>query len=900
MSRVHEPAKPSLAPGRALARSSARRSPEHAHSPAVASRVGRFEGAAAPATAMASALPEPLKTTLEAMSRLSLADVRVHRDSPSPALMSSVAFADGNDIHLAPGEERHLPHEAWHVVQQKQGRVRATGQYRGVGVNDDRALEREADTMAARAAEVAPPFGQAAGPALPGVPTGGSAAVQRRISSGEDQATIEARRGLLSPEAGALFDAVNAGGSYTLDDAITLAEELAMLSVEERNRCFELRESTALSLRQAIDQVRRQRMEIGAAADGVEADAEAGDGGAREARHEWAGNEEESEAEGGNAAGDPAIPPEFGDLLDGVELSLPGMSLRRGRMTGEQRIGLGAYLRTMGLPRYRRIERQRAVLDATRDRLDEELRDSNPDPRLLEALGWAVEALAFSPVGGSGGAGSLSVVRDEGRIRIRRRAGWEAHVDEALGRPRPGQHRRHIIAWHTIRQAVENVINRLVAADPEMSDRIVAGLEDFLRANAPAEQADEEMEESAERDPLLSVLERVLSTLNSNPGNLWLGEGYENSLINTFQHMMRGWAEAVLATAREEGGDSAAAGLIDRLGQFEARSMASGNARYRIVSESVLEFVRARIAVVGHDPGAMAAVLRKAADQFEVDYHFIFSGRSPHAGPRISAEVLRLAGRLLSWAEEDGAELDEGPEGEAAPDRLLAEFEAALDGFMAVPTYRRAGKGADDGSTSSSASGGERGEILLPEGAAMTIDADVENRPAAGPSRQSASSRPAPGPLKRKRSDESAETSNEGQRRPKAPVPVPDRIDGVGSIENVSGRGMDCMIRAVLLSAGNVSGPGFEPQVDRVRDFLVESGAVVRGEMLDATGPSGQLMMNALEHNGLLNGHSGLIVHYRHPATGALVQELAVAGAAPIHIWFSAAHFRAIIPHAGP
>jgi len=31
------------------------------------------------------------------------------------------AYADGSDIHLAPGKERHLGHELAHVVQQKQG-----------------------------------------------------------------------------------------------------------------------------------------------------------------------------------------------------------------------------------------------------------------------------------------------------------------------------------------------------------------------------------------------------------------------------------------------------------------------------------------------------------------------------------------------------------------------------------------------------------------------------------------------------------------------------------------------------------------------------------------------------------------------------------------------------------
>jgi hypothetical protein len=45
-----------------------------------------------------------------------------------------------------------LPHEAWHLVQQAQGRVRPTMQMKGgVPVNDDAALEREADVMGERA-----------------------------------------------------------------------------------------------------------------------------------------------------------------------------------------------------------------------------------------------------------------------------------------------------------------------------------------------------------------------------------------------------------------------------------------------------------------------------------------------------------------------------------------------------------------------------------------------------------------------------------------------------------------------------------------------------------------------------------------------------------------------------
>jgi hypothetical protein len=79
-------------------------------------------------------------------------DVRVHRNSPEPAKLGALAYAQGSDIHLGPGHDQHLPHEAWHVVQQKQGRVPPTAQLKaGISVNGDQALEREADTMGARA-----------------------------------------------------------------------------------------------------------------------------------------------------------------------------------------------------------------------------------------------------------------------------------------------------------------------------------------------------------------------------------------------------------------------------------------------------------------------------------------------------------------------------------------------------------------------------------------------------------------------------------------------------------------------------------------------------------------------------------------------------------------------------
>lgn len=105
-----------------------------------------------------NALPPHVRRGIEGLGGVSLDDVRVHYRSPEPARVDAQAFTRGNVIHVAPGAEHHLAHEAWHVVQQRKGRVRATARTAtGQPLNDDEALEREADVMAKRA--VARPTG---------------------------------------------------------------------------------------------------------------------------------------------------------------------------------------------------------------------------------------------------------------------------------------------------------------------------------------------------------------------------------------------------------------------------------------------------------------------------------------------------------------------------------------------------------------------------------------------------------------------------------------------------------------------------------------------------------------------------------------------------------------------
>lgn len=99
-------------------------------------------------------LPDTLKAGVESLSGEDLSGVRVHRNSSEPAQLNALAYARGDDIHVAAGQEQHLAHEAWHVVQQRQGRVQPTSQLQGVDINDDVGLEAEADRMGSKALQM--------------------------------------------------------------------------------------------------------------------------------------------------------------------------------------------------------------------------------------------------------------------------------------------------------------------------------------------------------------------------------------------------------------------------------------------------------------------------------------------------------------------------------------------------------------------------------------------------------------------------------------------------------------------------------------------------------------------------------------------------------------------------
>lgn len=120
------------------------------------SRHGKATECAKKVAGEVPSLPDGVKRGVEALAGFSLDNVVVHHSGPESGKLVAKAFAGGAQIHLAPGQEQHQPHEAWHVVQQQPGRVQPSGkmvgqQADGPSINDDPGLENEADIMGARA-----------------------------------------------------------------------------------------------------------------------------------------------------------------------------------------------------------------------------------------------------------------------------------------------------------------------------------------------------------------------------------------------------------------------------------------------------------------------------------------------------------------------------------------------------------------------------------------------------------------------------------------------------------------------------------------------------------------------------------------------------------------------------
>jgi hypothetical protein len=156
-----------------------------------AERLVDSRSAPQPRASSPTGLPGKLKAGVENLSGVSMEGVKVHYDSAKPAALNALAYTQGSDIHVAPGQERHLPHEAWHVVQQAQGRVKPTLQMKDEAVNDEAGLESEADAMGARALAGGAGGGPVPLPAAGGRRSGGGAPIQPKVADGGEAALAQ-------------------------------------------------------------------------------------------------------------------------------------------------------------------------------------------------------------------------------------------------------------------------------------------------------------------------------------------------------------------------------------------------------------------------------------------------------------------------------------------------------------------------------------------------------------------------------------------------------------------------------------------------------------------------------------------------------------------------------------
>lgn len=129
-------------------------------------------------------LPGSIAGDMERAFDADFSGLRVHPSSPAAAQLGAEALTVDGHVHFAPGQfQPHthsgrslVGHELAHVVQQQGGGVDAQVLYKGVGLNTDATLERQADEAGERAAR-----GEPAGlSSSPGAQAGGGA-VQAKL-----------------------------------------------------------------------------------------------------------------------------------------------------------------------------------------------------------------------------------------------------------------------------------------------------------------------------------------------------------------------------------------------------------------------------------------------------------------------------------------------------------------------------------------------------------------------------------------------------------------------------------------------------------------------------------------------------------------------------------------------
>lgn len=119
-------------------------------------------------------------------------------------------------------------------------------------------------------------------------------------------------------------------------------------------------------------------------------------------------------------------------------------------------------------------------------------------------------------------------------------------------------------------------------------------------------------------------------------------------------------------------------------------------------------------------------------------------------------------------------------------------------------------------------------------------------------------------------------------------------LPGIGVMVDVSGDGMNCLIRALLVASGNKDD---EDTVSILRDELGRAKVSHSGTMLNLASTAGAILISYMEFAGFINASRRLVV-YTPAEDGSLTQHIVYQGKNeknPIMLWLSDEHFQAIV-----
>ena len=124
-------------------------------------KAGNQAGGSISTAASETSMPAEVQDKMESSFGSDFSNVNIYSNSQKAQGLGAYAFAQGNDVHFAPGQynpksqagQELLGHELTHVVQQREGRVSTTMQKKVANINNDSALENEADVLGKKAAD---------------------------------------------------------------------------------------------------------------------------------------------------------------------------------------------------------------------------------------------------------------------------------------------------------------------------------------------------------------------------------------------------------------------------------------------------------------------------------------------------------------------------------------------------------------------------------------------------------------------------------------------------------------------------------------------------------------------------------------------------------------------------